>query len=126
VSTVDAPFVAAYELELDVDLPGVGVGPLQLFYPGATEAGGSSDLLVRVTPLAGRLCPRWPENLVANGTELWIRGDHYATGEEQLVINVMTGEIVQRPCGHRRWTDFTKPHPGRICSVCGVKRMNPR
>ena len=66
MSTVDAPFVAAYELELDVDLPGVGVGPLQLFYPGATEAGGSSDLLVRVTPLAGRLCPRWPENLVAN------------------------------------------------------------
>jgi len=35
VSTVDAPFVAAYELELDVDLPGVGVGPLQLFIPAA-------------------------------------------------------------------------------------------
>ena len=192
MSTVDAPFVAAYELELDVDLPGVGVGPLQLFYPGATEAGGSSDLLVRVTPLGGeawlavefarlrrehelrvlavaadgssampgvcrlsksccKMCDTpfahftgiaaygtgslvWQADFVLDGlkilsrtgTELWIRGDHYATGEEQLVINVMTGEIVQRPCGHRRWTDFTKPHPGRICSVCGVKRMNPR
>ena len=64
--------------------------------------------------------------LSRTGTELWIRGDHYAAGEEQLVIDVVTGEIVQLPCGHRRWTDFTKPNPGRTCSVCGAKRMNPR
>jgi hypothetical protein len=64
--------------------------------------------------------------LSRTGTELWIRGEHYATGEEQLVIDVMTGEIVQLPCGHRRWTDFSKPRPGRTCSVCGAKRMNTR
>jgi hypothetical protein len=64
--------------------------------------------------------------LSRTGRELWISGDDYAADEEQLVIDVTTGEIVQLPCGHRRWTDFTKPHPGRTCTVCGAKRMNPR
>jgi len=211
VSTVETPFAAAYDLELDVDLPSADGGPVQLFYPGARETGGSSDLLVKVTPLGGETwlanfaaggfpltavttCPDphtfcavvrgagymvraddahlwsdvrahpvlqvipdldnelllfadftgiaaygtgslvWQADFVLDGlkilsrtgNELWIRGDHYATGEEQLVIDAMTGEIVQLPCRHRRWTDLTKPHPGRLCSVCGVKRMNPR
>lgn len=210
MSTVDTPFAAVYELELDVDLPAAGGGPAQFFYPGAREA-GSSDLLVKVTPFGGEpwlanfaaegfpltavtTCPDpnmfcavvrgagymvraddahvwsevrahpvlqvipdldhelllfadftriaaygtgglvWRADFVLDGlkilsrtgTELWIRGDHYATGEEQLVIDVMTGEIVQLPCGHRRWTDFSKPSPGRTCSVCGAKRMNAR
>jgi hypothetical protein len=210
VRTVDTPFAAAYELELEVDLPAAGGGPAQFFYPGAREA-GSSDLLVKVTPLNGE---PWLANFAADGfpltavttspdpnmfcavvrgagymvraddahvwsevrahpvlqvipdsdhelllfadftriaaygtgglawradfvldglkilsrtgTELWIRGDHYATGEERLVIDVMTGEIVQLPCGHRRWTDFSKPRPGLKCSVCGAKRMDAR
>ena len=209
MSTVDTPFAAAYELELDVDLPAAGGGP-QFFYPGAGEA-GSSHLLVRVTPFDGdpwfanfaaggfpmtavTTCPDqnffcavargagymvraddahvwskvrahpvqqvipdldhelllfadftrigaygtgglvWSAEFVLDGLkvlsrtgkELWIRGDNYATGEEQLVIDVMTGEIVQLPCGHRNWTDFTKPRPGRRCSVCGARKMNPR
>jgi hypothetical protein len=210
VSTVDTPFAAAYELELNVDLPAAGSGAVQFFYPGAKEA-GSSDLLVRVAPFAGdawlanfagggfpltavTTCPNpsffcavvwgagfmvraddahvwskvrahpvrqvipdldhelllfadftriaaygtgglvWSADFVLDGlevlsrtgTELWVRGDHYATGEERLVIDVMTGEIVQLPCGHRNWTDFTKPYPGRMCSVCGAQRINPR
>lgn len=210
MSTVDTPFAAAYELELEVDLPAAGGGPVQFFYPGAKEA-GSSELLVKVTPFDGEpwlanfaaggfpltavtTCPDpnifcavvrgagymaradkahvwskvrahpvqqmisdldhelllfadfikiaaygtgglvWSADFVLDGlkvlsrtgTEIWIRGDNYATGEEQLVIDVMTGEIVQLPCGHRHWTDLTEPHPGRICFVCGAKRMNPR
>ena len=45
---IEHPFAAAYELELDVELPAASGGPLQLFYPGATETSGSSDLLVKM------------------------------------------------------------------------------
>lgn len=66
MSTVDTPFAAAYELELDVDLPAAGGGPVKLFYPGAREA-GSSDLLVSVTPFDG---DPWLANFAAGGFPL--------------------------------------------------------
>ena len=67
MSTVATPFAAAYELELDVELPGAGAGPLQLFYPGAREAGGSSELLVKVTPVDGE---SWLANFAGGGFPL--------------------------------------------------------
>jgi len=66
VSTVDTPFAAAYELELNVDLPAAGGGPVQFFYPGAREA-GSSDLLARVTPFDR---DPWLANFAAGGFPL--------------------------------------------------------
>jgi hypothetical protein len=52
VRTIDTLFAAAYELELEVELPAAGGGPAQFFYPGAWEA-DSSDLLVKVPPFDG-------------------------------------------------------------------------
>jgi hypothetical protein len=211
VIALEKPFPAAYELALEVELPPGADGPLQLFYPEAREAGGSSDLLIKVMP-SGRepwlanfaaddypltvatTCPDpqvfcviarglgylvrvddprvwsevraipvlqvfpdsdhklllfadftriaaygeaglvWRADLVMDGlkilsrtgTEVSIRGDNYAAGEERLVIDVTTGELVQLPCGHRDWTIFIKPYPGRECSVCGQQRINPQ
>ena len=59
---VEEPFPATYELEIDADLPPAGGGPLQFFYPGAMQTGGSSDLLVKVTPSSGEA---WFANFAA-------------------------------------------------------------
>jgi hypothetical protein len=215
-AAIETPFVAAYELETDVDLPGAGDGPAQFFYPGGLEtasvAVGSSDLLLKIMPINrqpwlanfsgddypfttvttcpdpdsfcavahglgyvvkannprnwsevralpilqvfpdedhelllfadftriaayAKAGPAWLADLVLDGlkilsrtgTELRIRGDTYDPGsEEQLVIDVLTGEVIELPCGHRNWTPFIKPYPGRKCLVCGERRLDHR
>jgi len=215
MAAIERPFVAAYELETDVDLPGAPDGPAQFFYPGGLEiasvAVGSSDLLLKIMPndrqpwlanfsgddypfttvttcpASDRFCaiahglgylvkasdPRnwsevralpilqvfpdedhelllfadftriaaygeaglaWLADLVLDGlkilsrtgAELRIRGDSYPDSEEQLVIDVLTGEVIELPCGHRNWAPFIKPYPGRKCLICGERRLNPR
>ena len=215
MAAIERPFVAAYELETDVDLPGAPDGPAQFFYPGGLEiasvAVGSSDLLLKIMPndrqpwLANfsgddypfttvTTCPdsdsfcavahglgylvkasdprnwsevralpilqvfpdedhelllfadftriaaygeaglAWLADLVLDGlkilsrtgAELRIRGDTYPDSEEHLVIDVLTGEVIELPCGHRNWAPFIKPYPGRKCLICGERRLNPR
>src|SRR5256886_7567326 len=64
--------------------------------------------------------------LSRTGAELRIRGDTYPDSEEHLVIDVLTGEVIELPCGHRNWAPFIKPYPGRKCLICGERRLNPR
>src|SRR5436309_15526975 len=54
MAAIERPFVAAYELETDVDLPGAPDGPAQFFYPGGLEiasvAVGCSEFLLKIMP----------------------------------------------------------------------------
>jgi hypothetical protein len=64
--------------------------------------------------------------LSRTGAELRIRGDTYPVPEEQLVLDVLTGEVIELPCGHRNWTPFIKPYPGRKCFFVASAGWIPR